>query len=179
MMLGLAALGGNMAASRKPFATLTAGDVMSHAVKSIRYDMSLHDAVRILVGERISGLTVVDYHGHVIGVLSATDFVRWLEKAGATVYPPCLPDPDFWAEWREENLARIPKDEVRRHMSVGMVTSPPHALLSTVARQMLDARIHRVIVVDDHDQAIGIVSSTDILAAVAGGVYEPPMKTRS
>jgi CBS domain-containing protein len=173
MMFGLAALGGNMAAPRKPFATLTAGDVMSHAVKSIRHDMSLHDAARMLVRERISGLTVVDNHGHCIGVLSATDFVRWIEREGATVYPPCHPDPDFWADWREENLARIPKDEVRRHMSVGVVTSPPHALLSTVARQMLDARIHRVIVVDDHDQPIGIVSSTDILTAVADGVHEP------
>jgi len=48
-----------------------------------------------------------------------------------------------------------------------LVTSPPQALLSTVARQMIDAHIHRVIVVDDHGHPLGIVSSTDIVAAVA------------
>jgi len=64
---------------------------------------------------------------------------------------------------------RLPKEEVRRHMSADVVTSPPQALLSTVARQMIDAHIHRVIVVDDRGHPLGIVSSTDILAAVAYG----------
>jgi predicted transcriptional regulator len=32
---------------------------------------------------------------------------------------------------------------------------------------MIEAHIHRVIVVDERDQPIGIVSSTDILGAVA------------
>ena len=32
---------------------------------------------------------------------------------------------------------------------------------------MIDAHIHRIIIVDQHQHPIGIVSSTDILAAVA------------
>jgi len=140
---------------------------MSRDVKNIRHDMSLHDAARMMVHDQISGLAVVDDHGVCIGVLSATDFVRWIQKEGATVFRPYHPDSDFWADWREENLARVPKEEVRRHMSGDVVTSPPQALLSTVARQMIDAHIHRVIVVDDHGHPLGIVSSTDILAAVA------------
>jgi CBS domain-containing protein len=140
---------------------------MSRDVKSIRHDVSLRDAARMLLREQISGLVVVDHHGHCIGVLSAMDFVRWIQKEGATVFPPCQPDPDFWAEWREENLTRIPQEEVRRHMTVDVVTSPPQGLLSEVARQMLDAHIHRVIVVDERGQPLGIVSSSDLLAAVA------------
>jgi CBS-domain-containing membrane protein len=32
---------------------------------------------------------------------------------------------------------------------------------------MLDAHIHRIIIVDEGGQPVGIVSSTDVLAAVA------------
>jgi predicted transcriptional regulator len=36
-----------------------------------------------------------------------------------------------------------------------------------MARQMIDAHIHRTIVVHGNQKSIGIVSSTDLLAAVA------------
>lgn len=36
-----------------------------------------------------------------------------------------------------------------------------------LARQMIDAHIHRIIVVDDENRPLGIVSSTDLLAALA------------
>jgi CBS domain-containing protein len=121
----------------------------------------------MLLRDHVSGLVVVDERGHCLGVLSATDFVRWIQKQGETAFPPCQPDPQFWADWQEENLALLPKEEVRRHMSADVVTCPPHALLGPVARQMLDAHIHRVIVVDGRGQPLGIVSSSDILAAVA------------
>jgi CBS domain-containing protein len=161
-----------MPATRKTLSAMTAADVMSRDVKSIHHDVSLHDAARILLRERISGLVVVDDHGHCIGVLSATDFVRWLQEDRTTVFPPCQPDPEFWEEWREENLGRIPKEEVRRHMTADVVTSPPHTRFGAVARQMLDGHIHRVVVVDDRGHPLGIVTSTDILAAVANAAPE-------
>ena len=40
-------------------------------------------------------------------------------------------------------------------------------MIMDLARSMLDAHIHRIIVVDNNCRPIGIVSSTDILAAVA------------
>lgn len=47
------------------------------------------------------------------------------------------------------------------------VTVPGGATIGELAQMMLDARIHRVIVVDHNERPIGIVSSTDVLAAVA------------
>jgi CBS domain-containing protein len=52
-------------------------------------------------------------------------------------------------------------------MTPDPVTVPPTASIGDVARMMLDAHIHRVIVVDRCRRPIGVVSSTDILAAVA------------
>jgi CBS domain-containing protein len=46
--------------------------------------------------------------------------------------------------------------------------APPMLVVEVeLARAMLDAHIHRVIVVDELQRPIGIVSTTDILAAVA------------
>jgi acetoin utilization protein AcuB len=52
-------------------------------------------------------------------------------------------------------------------MSPDPVTVTPEVTISALARMMLDAHIHRVIVVDADNRPVGIVSSTDIFAAIA------------
>ena len=47
------------------------------------------------------------------------------------------------------------------------VTVSPGATIGDLARKMIDVHIHRVIVVDNNGKPIGIVSSTDLLAALA------------
>jgi CBS domain-containing protein len=56
---------------------------------------------------------------------------------------------------------------VGRYMTQDPVTVSPGTHISDLARMMTDAHIHRVIVVDGQNRPVGIVSSTDILAAVA------------
>ena len=46
--------------------------------------------------------------------------------------------------------------------------------IGEVVRMMLDAHIHRVVVVDESRRPIGIVSSTDILAAVYNAARQEP-----
>jgi CBS domain-containing protein len=68
-------------------------------------------------------------------------------------------------EWQvlepEERLAGT----VRDYMTPDPVTAFVEAPMRTLARMMIDASVHRVIVVDDAGRPIGIVSSTDMLAA--------------
>ncbi len=61
----------------------------------------------------------------------------------------------------------LPPDAVRCFMTPDPVTVLPEVPIRTLARLMIDAHIHRVIVVDEQDRPIGIVTGTDILAAVA------------
>jgi CBS domain-containing protein len=67
----------------------------------------------------------------------------------------------------------IPADKVHRFMTADPVKAGPATPVSELAQMMLDAHIHRVIVVDEHDKPVGIVSSTDILAAVAHVCKKP------
>jgi CBS domain-containing protein len=52
-------------------------------------------------------------------------------------------------------------------MTADPVTAPAATLIGELARMMLDAHIHRVIVVDTQRRPVGVVSATDLLAAIA------------
>jgi CBS domain-containing protein len=76
------------------------------------------------------------------------------------------------SDWQQvtENL---PVSAVQRYMTTDVVTAGPQTPLPELARTMIDAHIHRVIVVDDQRKPIGIVSSTDLLATSAYRGTEP------
>jgi CBS domain-containing protein len=52
-------------------------------------------------------------------------------------------------------------------MTPDPVMVKPATPITEVARKMIDAHIHRVVVVDEAGRPKGIVSSTDVLGAVA------------
>jgi CBS domain-containing protein len=76
-------------------------------------------------------------------------------------------------DWQVVDLERLPADEVRRFMTPNPVTARPDTPIRVLGRMMNDAHIHRVIVVDQEQKPIGVVSSTDLLAALAQSGTEP------
>jgi CBS-domain-containing membrane protein len=158
-----------MIPTTKPFQSLTANDLMSRNVEAIPREMSLQSAAHLLSQAHISGAPVVDAEGKCIGVISATDFVRWVEdKDQAAIRPRgCV-----HSAWEMLDYDNLPREEVGAYMTADPIVVPPSTRIVELAQMMLDAHIHRVIVVDTRRRPIGIVSSTDILAAVARlGVY--------
>jgi CBS-domain-containing membrane protein len=71
------------------------------------------------------------------------------------------------ADWQVVNVEQLPTEKVGRFMTPDPVTVAVDLPLSQLAQQMVDAHVHRVIVVDRRNRPVGIVSSTDILAAIA------------
>jgi CBS domain-containing protein len=139
---------------------------MSREVKVIPQDMPLPAAARLLCEAHISGAPVVDNDGRCIGVLSATDFVHRARDEGSRAAPG-LPQPGFCSDWQMVDVDRLPEDQVRRHMTPGPVTVSPTEPVTEVARIMLEAHIHRVVVVDLMRRPVGVVTSTDLLAVLA------------
>jgi CBS-domain-containing membrane protein len=72
----------------------------------------------------------------------------------------------FIAPWGELiSVDDSPDDEIERYMTAEPVTVAPQTPLGEVAQRMVDAHIHRLLVVDEQ-RPVGIVTSTDIMAAV-------------
>lgn len=158
-----------MATIAKPFLELCAADLMSRDLHVIPDNMPLREAAHMLLRNQVSGAPVIDHTGKLIGILSATDFVRQLgrrnergAKAGPAEAHEC-----FCADWQMKETEDFPTDAVRHFMTHDTVTAGPDTPITELARMMVDAHIHRIIVVDEDNSPLGIVTSTDLLGAVA------------
>lgn len=70
------------------------------------------------------------------------------------------------ADWQMVEVEKLPLDEVHNYMTADPVLVDKKTSIAELARMMVDAHIHRVVVVDEDQKPIGIVSSTDVLNAV-------------
>jgi CBS domain-containing membrane protein len=148
----------------KPFLALTAADLMTTPVLTIPQETSLSAAAQLLSRSSISGAPVVDAEGQCIGVLSSSDFVTWAvegTQAGEKGEVTRFLSP--WGEWI--SIDDAPDTEIRHYMTTKPLTAAPTTPIGALAQRMVDAHIHRLLVVDQN-RPQGIVTSTDILTAV-------------
>jgi predicted transcriptional regulator len=154
-----------MVAILQPLLTRKAADLMSQAVLLIPREMSLPGAAHLLAQARVSGAPVVDDEGRCIGVVSTTDFLHVVESGKTPTHAHAGAKSVY--SWQIVDSECQAQETVEDYMNWDPVTVRPGARIGEIARMMIDAHIHRVIVVDDTNHPIGIVSSTDILGAVA------------
>lgn len=115
----------------------------------IREDASLTEAAALMDRHAVSGLPVVDHAGCLLGVISQADLVR----ARGTEY--------LWANWNGLS--------VRHLMTAPAFTVRRSTTLRVAAREMEHNRVHRLVVVADDDPTlpIGVISTTDVVHAIA------------
>jgi CBS domain-containing membrane protein len=157
-----------MMTTMKPLVSLCADDLMSPDLIVIPEQMSLQGAARTLSRAQVSGAPVVDGNNRCVGMLSAVDFLHWAENGGKSA-AKCDCSDTAWKPWqmldKPEHAATLVGDVMTRNP----VTTSRRTTIGALARMMLDAHIHRILVVDHDGKPVGIVSSTDILAALARG----------
>jgi CBS domain-containing protein len=146
----------------KPLHSLTAEDLMTENVITVPTGMSLRGAAALFRREQVSGAPVVDPLGRCVGVLSTSDFLKLAGGPLRKGRSDCV-----CCEWQVMEPNSVPEELVERYMTPNPVTVPTDMRLPELARRMLDAHIHRVIVVDDEMHPVGIVSTLDVMAAVA------------
>jgi CBS domain-containing protein len=73
------------------------------------------------------------------------------------------------AEWQMVEMEALPAEDVRHYMTSGPVTVEPEATIGEVGKAMLDAGVQRVIVLGTDRRPVGVVSTTDLVAALVAG----------
>jgi CBS-domain-containing membrane protein len=151
---------------------LTAEELMSRDVITISVETSVRSAAHRLMQLNVGGAPVLDSLGRCVGVLSRSDLVRFLDQSSV---PPADPhDPDgCFGEWQILELEDLPPDDVGHFMTRTVITASPTTRVAELARIMCREHIHRVMITDDSRRLIGIVTSMDILAALADQVDNP------
>jgi CBS domain-containing protein len=81
--------------------------------------------------------------------------------------PQCSLPRSVFMDGQMVDVEELPGDSIHSLMTADPVTVHTDVSVRTLARMMMEAHIHRLIVVDDDLRPVGIVSSIDILAALA------------
>jgi CBS domain-containing protein len=159
---------------------MTVRDIMWPHVMAVAPDTDVRDLVHMLAANRISGVPVIDRDGDLVGVVSATDVValaayghdasrrRAAGEEGAQ-------DEETASYWRNMespieyvmgSVTNVPEFKVSDIMTAAVFSVPSTTPVSELANFLLRGRIHRALVVDD-GELVGIVSTFDVLKAVA------------
>lgn len=153
----------------------TVADAMSHDPIVVRPDTPIQEAIQTIAERRISGLPVVNEQGKLVGMLSETDLM-WRETG---VTPPAyitildsviyLENPKNY----EDRLHKALGATVGDVMMKGHVhTTTPDCSLRDAARLMHEKKVHRLPVVGEDGQAIGMLTRGDIVREMANSAAE-------
>lgn len=125
----------------RPINTLTARDVMSMEVKTITPRKSIKHAAQIMARYKLGGLPVVSEDGTIRGIITRTDITRAFSE-------------HYKGEYKVRDIAR----------EAYAVASPYHAIFHIARLASLDPA-GKVIVVDDDEKPIGIITKRDLAFA--------------
>lgn len=129
-----------------PEAFLDIGSYMNQDIHSVRETDSVTKAARTLQRKMISGLPVVNEVGRLVGIISSTDIVGIMTR------------PELRERWDEMTVAEV--------MTSYTITATLRSNLLEVLHHMMSFRLHRIIIVDDHDRPLGLISSLDATRAL-------------
>lgn len=144
-------------------------DVMSKDVVAVNPNDTLHEALDLIVENRVSALPVINGTGQCVGMLSTSDLIdlthdlddeiQNLGRSEASQRP-----------WLVEQLSQaLGAERVSEQMTPDVETIGPEVSVPDAAAAMVRNRVHRLPVADDNGRLLGIVSTVDIMRAVANG----------
>jgi CBS domain-containing protein len=125
--------------------------LMSPDVVTVTPNTLVEEAAEQLREREIDSLVVVDHYGRIEGILTSTDFVEIVARSQ-------------------------PKAEttVERYMTDQVVTVGPQDSLREAADTMITYGIRHLPVVDNDDEVVGMLSSTDLTAYLSGAQEPSP-----
>ena len=121
---------------------LKAKDVMSKKVISVNQDTTAIELAKILYENRISGVPVVDEKGCLIGVVSEKDLLSIIFSG---------------------NISTTKVSEI---MTKNPISFTPETDLDKISLTISERGFRRVIIVDNKNKVVGIVSRHDIIKIV-------------
>jgi CBS domain-containing protein len=127
------------------------GELMTRDPVIAALDASLHEVADLLDRYDISGLPVVNDDGALVGVITQMDLLR------------ARANEDLWNRW--------PRLTAHDLMSSPALTATSKTSAFEAATRLEAHHVHRLVVVaDDETTPIGVLSTTDLVRAMAGRV---------
>jgi CBS domain-containing protein len=148
---------------------------VSEAMSAVKHTVSPIEKLDVVANlfqqHALNSIPVVDELGKCVGIITSSDLVQFQsELAGndaqishGVSFEPTRRDSDGSLEFTPH-----PFDEVQRQMTTVLQTVEPDISLMAASQIMCEQHIHHLIVLDDSQRPVGILSSLDILAKLKG-----------
>lgn len=119
-------------------------------IATVMHTATVYDALSVFVERRVSALPVVDEHGKVMAVYSRFDVIN------------------LAAQKSYNNLNMTMQEAIRRRSCFveGVMKCYPDETLDTVINRIVEAEVHRLVLVDRRGVVRGIISLSDLLQAM-------------
>jgi CBS domain-containing membrane protein len=144
------------------FGVITCGAVMSKDVVTLEFGTSLAEAWRLMRHHRVHALPVINRARRVIGIVSQTDFLAHSD----------IGDPATIGKRLREFIGKTGTTHSEKPEVVGQIMTPKvvTAKLDTpiveLVPLMADSGLHHIPVVDGENRFAGIVTQSDLVAAL-------------
>ncbi len=147
---------------------LTASDIMTRNVVTVKPDTSIEELAGLLVKNQISGVPVVDESGNLYGIVTENDLISRNKRLHIPTVVTFL-DAAIYLESSkkfEQEVKRITASKVRDICSRTVVTITEETALVDIATLMAEKNVHLLPVVKN-GKVTGIVGKRDVVKAVA------------
>jgi len=144
----------------RKFGEVSCVDIMSRDVVSVSTDTTLNDAWGLLRKHKVKLLPVIDEQRQVLGIISLVDYLKRLELEGYE---------DLYG--RLENFVKG-EDEASDAPRVGNIMASPAFTVQqsepivSLVPLLSDKGMHHVPVVDADNKLVGIITQSDLIAAL-------------
>jgi CBS-domain-containing membrane protein len=147
---------------------LTAQDIMTKEVVTVKPDTSIQDLAALLVKSHISGVPVVDDAGALFGIVTENDLISRDKRLHIPTVVSFL-DAAIYLESSkkfEQEVKRLTATKVGDICTRKVVTIKKDTSLVDIATIMSEKKVHLLPVVENN-RVLGIVGKRDMVKAVA------------
>jgi CBS-domain-containing membrane protein len=152
--------------TQKQFAEIKIKDVMSNHVQTLMCDDTIQDAVALMIDNKFSTIPVVDAHDKCIGILSRSDVTEIFLREDHEL-ARVLDTDRLSMDWIQGSLETCEIRQVKELMTYDVAQIRETQSISDACREMARNEIHHLPVVDEEGRVMGILSTLDIVKAVA------------
>jgi CBS domain-containing protein len=152
---------------------LTAADVMTTAVVTVRPETSIHEIAKVLCDHHISGAPVVDDEERLLGIVSEGDLIGHAQLAGEqrrSWWQTFLNGPTVLAQHYAKSHGRTASDVMTKEVVTVLETTS----VADTARTLEQHRIKRVPVLRN-GRLVSIVTRSNLLQVLATTDVSKPM----
>lgn len=152
-------------------------DVMTSPVVAVSVSEKMPEIAKQFKSSDINAAPVIDDSGECIGIITSQDLVQF--EAVRSEVEQEISHGDVYNKARygsgEAKHWKVSFGEVGMHMSKKPVNVGPNESLRSVAGLMCQNHIHHVLVLDEKDHPVGILSALDVISFMIG---EPVLRNR-